>query len=72
MDVEVTKSVHNLQQERKLLIVDDNIVNQKVILNVLKKIPNLKILVANNGKEAVQIAKTVDLDIILMDCIMVR
>ncbi len=51
-----------------LLIVEDNIINQKVLTNILKP-SGIKIRIANNGREAVDIVKesTEKFDIVLMD-----
>jgi len=52
----------------RLLIVEDNLINQKIILSVLKK-SGMEIDIANNGQEALdflQIDKK-DYDVILMD-----
>lgn len=50
----------------KVLLVEDNIVNQKVAQSMLKKLgfdPGM----ANNGEEAVKILETAEYDIVLMD-----
>lgn len=53
---------------KKLLIVEDSPVNQKVLLNVLAN-AGMEIAIANNGREAVDMVKSgkTDYDIILMD-----
>lgn len=53
---------------RNLLIVEDNVVNQKVLINLLRK-SNINISLANDGEEAVHIVTSgeVDFDLILMD-----
>ena len=51
----------------KALVVEDNIINQKLIVNILKGF-GLTIDVANNGLEAVEKRKSVqDYDLIFMD-----
>lgn len=52
---------------KKLLLVEDNKVNQKVTLGILKKL-SLSADVAENGKEAVAKVKEGDYDLIFMDC----
>lgn len=52
--------------EIRVLIVDDNVMNQKVLGLMLKKF-NLNIDYANNGLEAVERAKNEAYDIIFMD-----
>jgi len=52
----------------RLLIVEDNIINQKVLSNILKP-SGIKIRIANNGREAVDMVKesTKKFDLVLMD-----
>ena len=50
----------------RTLIVEDNIINQKVLNNLLEKI-NIKSDIANNGKEAVLLYQENDYDMIFMD-----
>lgn len=65
----------NITQERfqdfkgkSLLIVEDNLINQKVLTNLLH-ISNIKLSIANNGQEAVDMVKDSKnkFDMILMD-----
>ncbi len=49
-----------------ILLVEDNIINQKIALSVLKQI-NLRADVANNGEEALQRLKHKLYDIVFMD-----
>ena len=54
-------------KSKKLLLVEDNLVNQRVAIAVLKKLgltPDLAV----NGLEACEAAGTRDYDLILMDC----
>lgn len=54
-----------------VLIVEDNSVNMTLNKIILKSMfPNIQILEAYNGLEAVAIAETVNLDFILMDIMM--
>jgi len=56
-------------REYNILIVEDNIVNQRVLVNLLKPM-GVNTIVANNGKEAVDILQSekVDkIDLIIMD-----
>ncbi len=52
----------------ELLIVEDNIINQKVLTNILKS-SGINIKIANNGREAVEMVKesTEKFDFVLMD-----
>ena len=52
-----------------ILLVEDNIVNQKVALKILEKL-GYKADVASNGLEAVENAKLKDYDLIFMDLLM--
>lgn len=51
----------------KILLVEDNIVNQKVTLTQLKSL-GYAAEVASNGQAAVQMAAQIPYDLILMDC----
>ncbi len=50
----------------KALIVEDNVINQKVLYKLLNKL-NIPSDIANNGKEAVSLYNENDYDIIFMD-----
>jgi len=50
----------------RALVVEDNIINQKVLLKLLEKI-NIPSDIANNGKEAVLLYEENEYDIIFMD-----
>lgn len=56
-------AVHKL----KLLLVEDNLINQKVAINQLKSLGYNADVVAN-GKEAVDALQNIRYDLILMDC----
>lgn len=49
-----------------ILVVEDNMVNQKVMMKLLEKI-GYKSLIANNGKEAIEIIDKEPVSVILMD-----
>jgi len=53
---------------RRLLIVEDDVINQKVLSNILK-VSGMDITIANNGREAVNTIKESDegFDLVLMD-----
>ena len=52
----------------KILLVEDNLVNQAVALGMLQKLQGYEVVVANNGHEAVTDFKLGGFDVILMDC----
>jgi CheY-like chemotaxis protein len=59
------------EQQRKagrLLLVDDNYVNQKVAIALLKKLGYQDVTVAGNGVEAIDCLKNGKFDLVLMDC----
>ena len=62
-DITLANGKHNI----KILLVEDNIVNQQVIVATLQKYGCMAD-VANNGQEAVDRFKTSKYDLIFMDC----
>lgn len=52
---------------RRILLAEDTLVNQKLALHLLGKI-GCVVDLATNGREAVQMARATDYDLILMDC----
>ncbi|RRS31042.1 MAG: hypothetical protein P794_04850 [Epsilonproteobacteria bacterium (ex Lamellibrachia satsuma)] len=70
----IVETPHTVQESfsdfkgMRLLIVEDNIINQKVLSNLLKS-SGIKISIANNGREAVEKIKesTNKFDFVLMD-----
>ncbi|PUU89420.1 response regulator [Halanaerobium sp.] len=50
----------------KILIVEDNEINQQIVLELLNKV-NAQVRLAGNGKEAVSLVKEQKFDLVLMD-----
>ena len=53
----------------KILLVEDNDINQELIIELLS-INGMKVVVANNGQEALNFLETNSFDGVLMDCMM--
>ncbi len=52
----------------KLLLVEDNVINQTVAVTMLRKIKGFNVVIANNGREALETLSKGTFDLILMDC----
>ncbi len=55
------------QALRRILVVEDNYVNQQLMLRVLSK-SGYEVIISGDGRDAVQKLKTEPVDAILMDC----
>ncbi|MCB0337756.1 MAG: response regulator, partial [Bdellovibrionales bacterium] len=64
--VESSKDTGLLPPALRVLLAEDNLVNQKLAKRILEK-AGCKVLVANNGQEAVDSFKSDSFDVILMD-----
>lgn len=53
-------------QEKRILIADDNKLNQRILLFILER-NGAKVSVASNGQEVVELIMGNDFDIVLMD-----
>lgn len=64
----ITKNSFKDFSGKNILIVEDNLINQKVLINLLQ-LSGMDISVANNGQEAVDLVKEskVKFDLVLMD-----
>ena len=60
-------TVASLIRPRRVLLAEDNAVNQKVVLYILQRL-NAEVEVVQNGAEAVASASRSRFDLILMDC----
>ena len=68
-DLQESEVRGQLPANLRLLLVEDNLVNQKVATALLKTL-QLEIDVASDGVEALSRCEAVDYDLILMDCLM--
>ena len=65
----INQTPHAIKQKQEnILVVDDNGINQKVILSILKSLGKPSIDVASNGIEAMQRTTKKHYHLILMDC----
>ena len=58
------------KQHVRILLVEDNIINQRVVLRILENKLGYHVDVANNGKEAIERLEGFDYDLVVMDCLM--
>jgi len=65
----VTRHVihENHRRNARILVVEDNLINQKVVTAMLAKL-GYKCELVNNGKEALEILSQGHFDLVLMDC----
>jgi CheY-like chemotaxis protein len=57
---------HNKLTGKKILVAEDNEINQKIIAHLLKK-ENIETDIANDGKEAIELFEKKDYDLLLVD-----
>jgi PAS domain S-box-containing protein len=60
-------TVESVFSHTKVLVVEDNVVNQKLAVRMLEKY-GCRVDVAANGREAVEVAQRIAYDCIFMDC----
>lgn len=60
-------SKEDIYSNLRVLVADDNMINQKILLRILRQLKITHIDLASNGREAVQKATTKSYDVILMD-----
>jgi CheY-like chemotaxis protein len=59
-------TIDKVEQDKIILCVEDNLINQEVMENIIKR-KGYKYIAAYNGKEALDILKNNKVDLILMD-----
>jgi signal transduction histidine kinase/CheY-like chemotaxis protein len=62
----VTTQAIQVRYHGKVLVVEDNIINQKLVKNILEGL-GLEVDIANNGLEAFELRRSNDYDLIFMD-----
>ena len=66
-DVEVIQTEsHNKLAGKKILVAEDNEINQKIIVHLLRK-QNIDVETANDGKEAIELFEKKEFDLLLLD-----
>jgi len=55
---------------KKILVVDDDMINRKLLNVLVKKMGDYEIIEAENGMEALNIIKNEPIDMVLLDIIM--
>ena len=67
-DMQVNKTIMSAKSKfsGNILVVEDNIINQKLVVNILQGI-GLKVDVANNGLEGFEMRKSNSYDLVFMD-----
>ena len=61
-----TATANNKEDKIRVLLVEDNLINQKVLTLMLKQ-NNAEVIIANNGLEALNLYEEQDFDLIFMD-----
>ncbi len=65
--IQSPKTSDKVINDLKILVAEDNLINQKVILNQLKML-GYRAEFVSNGQEALEMVSKINYDIILMDC----
>lgn len=66
MPEETTSSAHNKLAGKRILVAEDNEINQKIIAHLLRK-EQIEVDLANDGKEAVELFEKNHYDLLLVD-----
>ncbi|MGB1008471.1 MAG: response regulator [Thiolinea sp.] len=67
MNAKATRTLVEDTFSANVLLVEDNLINQKVATRILEK-GGCEVKVAENGEEALNMLETEDFDVVLMDC----
>ena len=65
----VEKEVKNIVDQPTILIIDDELLNQRVLSDIVDRL-EYKVIIANNGKEALDILVNNKIDLIILDFIL--
>ena len=65
LEVNVCKNINT--EQLKILVAEDNIINQKLVLGLLKKFGHESVDIVENGREAIDSLNAKDYDVIFMD-----
>ena len=66
-NLRVPQFLHKTKSKKRILLVEDNLFNQRVAMEMLHRL-NLDLEVANNGQEAIEKIYQQPYDLVLMDC----
>jgi len=66
-NLDSSESEHALRHDSRILLVEDNEVNQRVVIRMLSQL-QLQVDIANNGQEALTAFQQQTYDLIFMDC----
>jgi CheY-like chemotaxis protein len=65
--LDLERALRAMHQGRRILLVEDDLINQEVALELLRDGPNLAVDLAEDGQQAVEMAGRAIYDLILMD-----
>jgi CheY-like chemotaxis protein len=65
--LDLERALRTMHQGRRILLVEDDLINQEVALELLRDGPNLAVDLAEDGQQAVEMAGRATYDLILMD-----